>query len=406
MITEEKFKNISLTSFLEEIDRQDYCWFIKRLSGNDTGLTGGHQCGIYPPKFFMEYMCPEICSIEKYNPTQSVNCYIASQDYMAVNVQAKYYNSKYHPEKGLKKKYNEFRLTSWGGSKAPIQNPEFTGSTCIFAAKHKNNNISFICWISNNKSEEDLFECWLGEEVEPRRIYGKAQYIPKDIPLLKRLPIEWLDKFPSGREIFNFVETQLPQDSWNKSIDKLLLKRRTLEFDIFVELERQEVMPNIKNGFSNVDEFIKYSHSVSNRRKSRTGNSLELNLESIFRYEKLLFETQVITELKKKPDFLFPSGKNYHDPLFPEFKLHMLAAKTCCKDRWRQIINEADRIKKKHLFTLQEGVSESQYKEMSNEGIILVVPEPTKKSFPKTIREHILNLAQFTTFIKNNQQDF
>ena len=55
-----------------------------------------------------------------------------------------------------------------------------------------------------------------------------------------------------------------------------------------------------------VNEFIKYSHSVSNRRKSRTGNSLELNLESIFRYEDLSFETQAITELKKKPDFLFP----------------------------------------------------------------------------------------------------
>ena len=47
----------------------------------------------------------------------------------------------------------------------------------------------------------------------------------------------------------------------------------------------------------------------------------------------------------------------------------MLAAKTTCKDRWRQIINEADRIKLKHLITLQEGVSEAQFREMQEAGV-------------------------------------
>ena len=42
---------------------------------------------------------------------------------------------------------------------------------------------------------------------------------------------------------------------------------------------------------------------------------------------------------------------------FDSNKLTMLASKTTCKDRWRQILNEADRIKIKHLFTLQQGIS-------------------------------------------------
>jgi hypothetical protein len=176
-----------------------------------------------------------------------------------------------------------------------------------------------------------------------------------------------------------------------------------MEFSIFTELERKDVLPKIKEGFTSVDKFIKYSHSISNRRKSRTGTSLELNLESIFKYEKLKFETQVVTEQKKKPDFLFPSGKAYRDPDFPELKLHMLAAKTCCKNRWRQIINEANRIKQKHLFTLQEGVSVSQFKEMSSESIILVVPETIKGKFPESIRRDILSLSGFVDFIRTAQ---
>ncbi len=39
----------------------------------------------------------------------------------------------------------------------------------------------------------------------------------------------------------------------------------------------------------------------------------------------------------------------------------MLATKARCKDRWCQILNEADRIERKHLLTLRQGVSESQF---------------------------------------------
>ena len=82
----------------------------------------------------------------------------------------------------------------------------------------------------------------------------------------------------------------------------------------------------------------------------------------------------------------------------------MLASKTCCKDRWRQVINEADRIKHKHLFTLQEGVSVNQLDEIYQHGIILVVPEPTKKSFPAKYRQKIMNLTGFVDLIKHSQQ--
>lgn len=58
----------------------------------------------------------------------------------------------------------------------------------------------------------------------------------------------------------------------------------------------------------------------------------------------------------------------------------MLAVKTTCKDRWRQALNEANKINKIYLFTLQEGVSVAQFNEMRAEGVTLVVPSPLHKN--------------------------
>lgn len=144
--------------------------------------------------------------------------------------------------------------------------------------------------------------------------------------------------------------------------------------------------------------------SVANRRKSRTGKSLELNLAEIFREESLRFEEQVQTESHKRPDFIFPSKKDYINPRFPVLKLNMLAAKTCCKDRWRQVISEAKRIEQKHLFTLQEGISQNQVNEMKESNISLVVPKPNIKKFPATCRKDLMDLTQFVELIRLNQQ--
>ena len=407
MEIEKHFKGVSLSQFLEQIDSSGFFWIAKRLSGNDTGLTGGHQAGLYLPRYFFEINFPEICSTDKHNPESFINdLYFPRQDHFIKDIRAIYYNSKFFPELGLKKKYNEFRLTRWGGNETPTQDHENTGSICLLAVKRIENTIKGLCWVASTVEEENTIETWLGAEVEPGQFY--SSYIiapPEKLPYLDQLPENWLTKFPSGQEIFNKVLELIPGSEWTRSIDELLLKRRELEFNIFREVEEHDVLPEIKGGFDSVEGFIKYSHSISNRRKSRTGKSLELNLESIFTDADLMFETQARTEQKKKPDFLFPSKKAYHDMNFQSLKLHMLAAKTCCKDRWRQILNEADRIKAKHLFTLQEGISENQLSEMQKENVQLVVPQPIIKSFPDNFRNKILNLEDFVSFIKQSQSE-
>jgi len=94
----------------------------------------------------------------------------------------------------------------------------------------------------------------------------------------------------------------------------------------------------------------------------------------------------------------------YHNFIFPQKDLVCLGAKTTCKDRWRQILNEADRIPVKHLFTLQQGISKNQLNEMYSNNVCLVVPQPYLESFDKSFRDRIMTLETFTAFVKNKQQ--
>lgn len=91
---------------------------------------------------------------------------------------------------------------------------------------------------------------------------------------------------------------------------------------------------------------------------------MEHHLAEVFNIWELSYASQPQTEDKKKPDFIFPDIKSYYKEPKGSNKLIFLGAKTTCKDRWRQIIAEADKIPQKHLFTLQQGISKNKLKEM------------------------------------------
>ena len=397
----DEFKNKSFSECLELIRAKEMTWIIKRLSGNDTGITQAHQAGIYLPKAFFEAAVPEINTTAEYNPRADISCILPTYSSEVITLNAIYYNSRFFPERGLRKKYNEFRLTKWGGKSCPAQNPENTGCVFVFAVARIGKELEAVALVAESQAEELLIEEWLGREVEPGMFLHSKDHVPHQP--IQEFPGQWLSKFPSGAEIFSFITTQLPRATWKTSVDKLLLARRSLEFEVFSAVERAHVFPRIKGGFGDVESFIAEALSVANRRKSRTGTSLELNLSAVFEDEGISFSSQAVTENQKKPDFLFPSGIAYNDVSYPSDRLTMLAAKTCCKDRWRQALSEADRIENKHLFTLQEGVSGNQLAEMSAKHLTLVVPEPNLKSFPEEWRPKIQTLGSFVEIVRQRQ---
>lgn len=124
-----------------------------------------------------------------------------------------------------------------------------------------------------------------------------------------------------------------------------------------------------------------------------------MHIREIMKEEHLVedcdFSYQPASENKHRPDFLFPSEALYHDASYPSSKLRMLAVKSTLRDRWRQILEEADRVAHKHLLTLDEGVSEKQYRDIHASGISLVVPKSLHGRYPKPVQPELQTLESF-----------
>lgn len=110
-----------------------------------------------------------------------------------------------------------------------------------------------------------------------------------------------------------------------------------------------------------------------------------------------------MTENRAKPDFVFPSITHYHDAGFPAIRLTMLGVKSTCKDRWRQVLAEAARIEKKHLFTLEPGISENQTNEMTQNKLTLVLPKTLHDSYKPTQKAALIQLSDFISLVNARQ---
>ena len=178
--------------------------------------------------------------------------------------------------------------------------------------------------------------------------------------------------------------------------DAVLMAWMEKEEALFRILERHLVAERLRHGFGeDVDAFINFSLSVQNRRKSRVGHALENHLEQVFREHAVTCSRGKMTENRAKPDFIFPGISQYHDPVFPAVRLSMLGVKSTCKDRWRQVLSEARRIEKKHLFTLEPGISENQTTEMTENRLTLVLPKSLHDSYRPAQQAGLMQLGQF-----------
>jgi hypothetical protein len=320
-----------------------------------------------------------------------------------------WYNGKHHG-----KTRNEARLTNFGGGQSILLDPDSTGALAVFVFAPATESSTLTChaWLCGGEgTEADLIEERLGP-VEPKIpviwrpgvAEPQAELFTK-VPSTKtscwmqpaEIPPDWLITFPTGRQIIDKTISLRPSTGLNP--DVRLIRRRKCEFEIFRSIEEASWMPKIAEGFHTIDGFLGLANTILQSRKSRSGKSLEYHTIAILEEEGFArdasFAHNPTIETNKKPDFLFPNVQAYENPSFPADRLRMLAAKTTCKDRWRQILNEADRIRTKHLLTLQEGVSEGQFNEMAEAGVRLVVPASLHTAYPDPVRPHLITLEQF-----------
>lgn len=214
--------------------------------------------------------------------------------------------------------------------------------------------------------------------------------------------------FPRTAELSQFARDTADAPNPLDDPDRALTEWMDHEEVLFRHLERHIVAGRLRQGFAagsevDVDGFLKFSLGVQNRRKSRAGWAFGHHIETILHAFEIKHKREATTEKRNGPDFLFPGEAEYHDGTTDPAILTMLAAKTSCKDRWRQVLAEANRIAEKHLITLQPSISETQTAEMQTERLQLVVPRPIFSSFTPKQQGWLMDMKNFLSEVRAKQ---
>ena len=385
-----------LISAIRSLQQSNAAW-CRFITGNDTGTTGSHQAGFYVPKCASKLLFDEP---GRKGENKEKKVQIKWQNDFTTESCMKYYGQ------GTR---NEYRITRFGRG-FPFLQDDNVGDLLIIAKLTNEDYDGYV--LSSDEEIDEFFATFNLAPDETNQLIdvdGNAKPDEKIIRLLKEFSDQY-GSFPETRQMAKGA-----RDCYNNAYgiddtllknkpDDILLKWVDTEYRLFRFMEEKVYSDAICKPFGSIDAFVKMANEVLNRRKSRAGKSLEHHLADIFAKNNLIFEEQAITEDKKKPDFLFPNAECYHNLQFPADNLIVLGAKTTCKDRWRQVLTEADRVDVKFLFTLQQGISKNQLKEMHDSNLTLVVPHKYIASFPQEYQAEISDLKGFIHMVKKKQE--
>lgn len=353
--------------------------FLKFLTANDLGLTGSHQDGIY-----LSLECWPLFLSEPGRAGENLE--------RPVSI---------HPDNGppfeacfkwYGREKNEYRLTRL----RPLfrnQEEQLLGALFLFFARGDGYR---ACTIRREEEMELLLD-FLG--LSPVEACGLLRFdleerLQEDF---ERYRAKTDGRFPGGEELAGEARRIFEKIFAPEKIDpdRDIIALINLEFSLFRFLEKGIYQPLLNRRYQTIEELMITALEISNRRKSRAGRSLEYHLRYIFDSLHLSYSHNEVTETGKRPDFIFPDIETYRNASTDSGRLFFLGAKTTCKDRWRQVMNEADRIQTKHIFTLQQGFTTTQLNEMEAANVIVVLPRQYHTACREEDRKRLMTLTEF-----------
>ena len=369
--------------------------FCRYITANDVNLTS-HQTGFYVPKEAASLLFDEL-GVKGSNKERFVR--IRWQDDFTTDSRFIYYGT------GTR---NEYRITRFGQN-FPFLSADFVGSLLVICRMDVDYYTAYV--LERDEDIDEFFMTFnLNQQKTNHLIDPNAAESPDErVSRLISDVVRGLEDFPLTEEMSRYARRvyneafDITPETILANPDDILIKWTDIEYSLFTCIEEKVYRPRYSTPFENCASLVNFSNQVLNRRKSRAGKSLEHHLSSIFTTAQLRFDEQAVTESTKKPDFLFPGAKEYHNFMFPAEDLTFLGAKTTCKDRWRQVLDEAKRIDVKYLFTLQPSIAVPQLEQMKEAKVVLVVPEANRNSFDVRFRDDLFSLRQFIRIVKEKQ---
>lgn len=145
-------------------------------------------------------------------------------------------------------------------------------------------------------------------------------------------------------------------------------------------------------GTADFEDMDRFFMSIFQSRKSRAGKGFEFTIRTMFERLSYPFSEQVNID-GAKPDFVMPSESYF---LQKPLDSIIFTAKRTLRERWRQVVTEANKGYAYFLATLDDKVSSSQIEQASNHKIFLVVPKSFKDSIGDYAKAY--NVLSFESF--------
>lgn len=346
---------------------------LKFISRNDVGDTKSHQCGYYLPRHAWRLFTtmPPTAGVVTKSPVK-----VTWPDGRVTDSMVTWYGAKTR---------REYRLTRFGKD-FPWLERDNVGSLLVlipFATDR------FSAWVLDTDEDIVSVQAGLGVKIaETLGVYDRGA-VPEPetenecVERRFRGIVEALAAFPKSRVMSDETLSVLREcirRFAQLDADDRLTRAINAEYQLFRMLERKLCSPQVTRPFRDVDEFLDTAQTILQRRKGRAGLSFQNHVERILADSGVPFTAQP-TVGRTRPDFILPSREAYEDPRFPRERLVVLALKTTCKDRWRQVLNEAPLVPRKHILTLQPGISVNQLEEMREAKVTLVVPKHLQKDY-------------------------
>ncbi len=358
---------------------------LKFITPNELGLTGSHQYGYYLPKSAWRIFTPHPPERGR-NDKNEVR--VTWPDGRRTDSVVTWYG---------KRTRSEYRLTRFGKD-FPWRAADVVGDLLVLVPWDLDRMSAHVLDL-----EDDIEDVQHGLGVfvaEQWAVYDSQRHEGEtEEECFDRAFREFADplaEFPPGVDFSNAACDLLRKcvaSFATESADVRLMAGVETEYRLFRFVERQLCHAEISRLFGSIDEFLSVARTILNRRKSRAGRSLENHIE------KLLLEARIPHDMRSnvegRPDILIPGADDYRNNSYPEDGLFAVGVKTTCKDRWRQVLQEAPRVRKKHIITIQQGISTNQLREMNEAGVTLVVPLGLHSKYPPERPVRMLTVEAF-----------
>lgn len=365
---------------------------LKYITANEVGLTGSHQRGYYLP------VSSEIWPLfTPQRPEKGVThthpIEVTWPDGTVTNSHVKWYGDKSR---------NEYRLTNFNRIHGfPYLAPELLGALLVLIPVKAQQKFSAYV-IDEPDDVEEVIAALGVSPAKETALFVRGAAPETETECIERYFIRFckgLTKFPSGDEFSSATLKILEKclsGFGSLDVDEALVCAIDKEYDLYLRVEQKLCESLLVRAFKNVDEFIATAKTITNRRKSRAGRSLENHVSYLLKRENIPHDLR--PNIQGKPDVVIPSKKAYDDKKFDDRRLFLIACKTTFRDRWPQVLKEGKRVVQKNLFTLQKGMAASQLKELDDANVNVIVPNRYRKGYPKSPR--VLSVADFFDRVK------